>query len=71
MLSLRLPQDRFMGASASFSRFTLWGLESIPGPDAKVRAALAWPSLAEAVSDACPLLSAHPPPSQAGLFTGS
>ncbi|KAK1338173.1 hypothetical protein QTO34_001286 [Cnephaeus nilssonii] len=32
-----------------FSRFTLWGLESIPGPDAKVRAALTWPSLAEAI----------------------
>ncbi|KAK1337114.1 hypothetical protein QTO34_001736 [Cnephaeus nilssonii] len=41
--------DRFIRASASFSRFTLWGLESIPGPDAKVRAALTWPSLAEAI----------------------
>ncbi|KAK1346167.1 hypothetical protein QTO34_000020 [Cnephaeus nilssonii] len=39
--------DRFIRASASFSRFTLWGLESIPGPDAKVRAALTWPSLAK------------------------
>nr|KAF6281771.1 ribonuclease H2 subunit C [Pipistrellus kuhlii] len=44
-----LPQDRFIGASASFSRFTLWGLETTPGPDAKVRAALAWPGLAEAI----------------------
>ncbi|KAK1342283.1 hypothetical protein QTO34_015039 [Cnephaeus nilssonii] len=41
--------DRFIRASASFSRFTLWGLESIPGLDAKVRAALTWPSLAEAI----------------------
>ncbi|KAK1340908.1 hypothetical protein QTO34_017305 [Cnephaeus nilssonii] len=41
--------DRFIRASASFSRFTLWGLESIPGPDAKVHAALTWPSLAEAI----------------------
>ncbi|KAK1338721.1 hypothetical protein QTO34_019378 [Cnephaeus nilssonii] len=41
--------DRFIRASASFSHFTLWGLESIPGPDAKVRAALTWPSLAEAI----------------------
>lgn len=39
-----------MGASASFRRFTLWGLETVPGPDAKVRAALTWPSLAQAVS---------------------
>ncbi|KAK1346545.1 hypothetical protein QTO34_000401 [Cnephaeus nilssonii] len=30
--------DRFIRASARFSRFTLWGLESIPGPDAKVHA---------------------------------
>ncbi|XP_005864311.1 PREDICTED: ribonuclease H2 subunit C [Myotis brandtii] len=41
--------DRFMGASASFRRFTLWGLETVPGPDAKVRAALTWPSLAQAI----------------------
>ncbi|KAK1331987.1 hypothetical protein QTO34_007664 [Cnephaeus nilssonii] len=41
--------DRFIHASASFSRFTLWGLESNPGPYAKVRAALTWPSLAEAI----------------------
>ncbi|XP_019593334.2 ribonuclease H2 subunit C [Rhinolophus sinicus] len=41
--------DRFIGASASFSRFTVWGLETIPGPDAKVRAALTWPSLAAAI----------------------
>lgn len=41
--------DRFIRASASFSRFTLWGLEAIPGPDAKVRAALTWPSLAAAI----------------------
>lgn len=41
--------DRFIRASASFSRFTLWGLETIPGPDAKVRAALTWPSLAAAI----------------------
>lgn len=42
--------DRFMGASASFSSFTLWGLETVPGPDAKVRGALSWPRLAAAVS---------------------
>ncbi|KAL2805875.1 ribonuclease H2 subunit C [Daubentonia madagascariensis] len=41
--------DRFIGATASFSRFTLWGLETIPGPDAKVRGALTWPSLAAAI----------------------
>ncbi|KAK1327702.1 hypothetical protein QTO34_012847 [Cnephaeus nilssonii] len=46
--------DRFIGASASFSRFTLWGLESIPGPDAKVRAALTWPSLAEGIHKQVP-----------------
>ncbi|ELK13337.1 Ribonuclease H2 subunit C [Pteropus alecto] len=42
--------DRFIGASARFSHFTLWNLETFPGPDAKVRAALTWPSLAAAVS---------------------
>ncbi|XP_047734037.1 ribonuclease H2 subunit C isoform X3 [Prionailurus viverrinus] len=41
--------DRFIGATASFSGFTLWGLETIPGPDAKVRGALTWPSLAAAI----------------------
>ncbi|KAM8928723.1 ribonuclease H2 subunit C [Lycaon pictus] len=41
--------DQFIGAIASFSRFTLWGLETIPGPDAKVRGALTWPSLAAAI----------------------
>ncbi|KAK1329758.1 hypothetical protein QTO34_009941 [Cnephaeus nilssonii] len=46
--------DRFIRASASFSRFTLWGLESIPGPDAKVRAALTWPSLAKAIHKQVP-----------------
>ncbi|KAK1338216.1 hypothetical protein QTO34_001330 [Cnephaeus nilssonii] len=46
--------DRFIRASASFSRFTRWGLESIPGPDAKVRAALTWPSLAEAIHKQVP-----------------
>ncbi|XP_057362883.1 ribonuclease H2 subunit C isoform X1 [Manis pentadactyla] len=42
--------DRFIEATASFSCFTLWGLETIPGPDAKVRGALSWPSLAAAVT---------------------
>ncbi|KAK1345699.1 hypothetical protein QTO34_008163 [Cnephaeus nilssonii] len=46
--------DRFIRASASFSCFTLWGLESIPGPDAKVRAALTWPSLPEAIHKQVP-----------------
>ncbi|EFB26208.1 hypothetical protein PANDA_004787, partial [Ailuropoda melanoleuca] len=41
--------DQFIGATASFSRFMLWGLETIPGPDAKVRGALTWPSLAAAI----------------------
>ncbi|XP_035579801.1 ribonuclease H2 subunit C-like [Zalophus californianus] len=41
--------DRFIGTTASFSRFTLWGLETIPGPDAKVRGALTWPGLAAAI----------------------
>ncbi|KAK1345165.1 hypothetical protein QTO34_013875 [Cnephaeus nilssonii] len=45
--------DRFIRASASFSCFTLWGLESIPGPDAKVRAALTWPSLTKAIINRC------------------
>uniref|UniRef100_H0VPB6 Ribonuclease H2 subunit C n=2 Tax=Cavia porcellus TaxID=10141 RepID=H0VPB6_CAVPO len=41
--------DRFIGATSSFSGFTVWGLETVPGPDAKVRGALAWPTLAEAI----------------------
>uniref|UniRef100_A0A8C2W4D1 Ribonuclease H2 subunit C n=1 Tax=Chinchilla lanigera TaxID=34839 RepID=A0A8C2W4D1_CHILA len=41
--------DRFMGATGSFSSFTVWGLETVPGPDAKVRGALAWPTLAAAI----------------------
>lgn len=45
-----LSQDRFIGATGSFSHFTLWGLETVPGPDAKVHRALGWPSLAAAVS---------------------
>lgn len=41
--------DRFIGATGSFSHFTLWGLETVPGPDAKVHKALGWPSLAAAI----------------------
>ncbi|XP_049637110.1 ribonuclease H2 subunit C [Suncus etruscus] len=41
--------DRVLGATACFSSFTLWGLETVPGPDAKVRGALSWPSLAAAI----------------------
>ncbi|XP_012876538.1 PREDICTED: ribonuclease H2 subunit C [Dipodomys ordii] len=41
--------DRFIEATGSFSRFTLWGLETTPGPDAKVHGALAWPDLAAAI----------------------
>ncbi|XP_023593972.1 ribonuclease H2 subunit C isoform X2 [Trichechus manatus latirostris] len=41
--------DRFIRATASFARFHLWGLETIPGPDAKVRGALTWPTLAAAM----------------------
>ncbi|XP_034869148.1 ribonuclease H2 subunit C isoform X1 [Mirounga angustirostris] len=41
--------DQFIRATASFGRFTLWGLEAIPGPDAKVRGALTWPRLAAAI----------------------
>ena len=54
-----------MGATASFSSFTVWGLESIPGPDAKLRGALSWPSLAAAVSrwmGLLPMLYLTPPP---------
>ncbi|XP_036909122.1 ribonuclease H2 subunit C isoform X2 [Sturnira hondurensis] len=40
--------DRVIRASGSFSHFTVWGLETRPGPDAKVHAALTWPSLAAA-----------------------
>lgn len=47
-----------MGATGSFSHFTLWGLETVPGPDAKVHKALGWPSLAAAVST---YLSPFPP----------
>ncbi|CAO2584329.1 Ribonuclease H2 subunit C [Lemmus lemmus] len=41
--------DRSIGATGSFSHFTLWGLETVPGPDAKVHRALGWPSLAAAI----------------------
>ncbi|XP_058518762.1 ribonuclease H2 subunit C [Ochotona princeps] len=41
--------DRRAAATASFGRFTLWGLEAVPGPDARVRGALGWPSLAAAI----------------------
>ncbi|XP_003419632.1 ribonuclease H2 subunit C isoform X2 [Loxodonta africana] len=41
--------DRFLRATASFASFHLWGLETVPGPDAKVRGALTWPSLAAAI----------------------
>ncbi|XP_006860977.1 PREDICTED: ribonuclease H2 subunit C [Chrysochloris asiatica] len=41
--------DRCIGATASFDHFHLWGLETIPGPDAKVRGALTWPNLAAAI----------------------
>lgn len=38
----------------------LWGLETIPGPDAKVRGALTWPSLAAAVSRGMALILPAP-----------
>ncbi|KAJ1076326.1 hypothetical protein K5549_021533, partial [Capra hircus] len=42
--------DGLIGTStACFSSFTLWGLESIPGPEAKVRGALTWCTLAAAI----------------------
>ena len=41
--------DRLLGATGSFSSFTLWGLESIPGPEAKVRGRLTWCTLAAAI----------------------
>ncbi|XP_004627282.1 ribonuclease H2 subunit C [Octodon degus] len=47
--SLERSFDRFMEATGSFSRFTVWGLETVPGPYAKVRGALAWPILAAAI----------------------
>ena len=46
---LRGEEDRLIGATGSFSHFTLWGLETVPGPDAKVHRALGWPSLAAAI----------------------
>ncbi|XP_007942953.1 ribonuclease H2 subunit C [Orycteropus afer afer] len=46
--------DRFIRATASFARFHLWGLETVPGPDAKVRGALTWPSLAAAIHTQVP-----------------
>ncbi|XP_034360196.1 ribonuclease H2 subunit C [Arvicanthis niloticus] len=46
--------DRFIGATCSFSHFTLWGLETVPGPDAKVHRALGWPSLAAAIHSQVP-----------------
>ncbi|XP_029414048.1 ribonuclease H2 subunit C isoform X2 [Nannospalax galili] len=45
----RRDLDRLLGATGSFRHFTLWSLEMLPGPDAKVLRALAWPSLAAAV----------------------
>jgi len=63
-----------MGATASFSSFTVWGLESIPGPDAKLRGALSWPSLAAAVSRWMGFLPrlylTPPPPRPAGVNLG-
>ncbi|XP_014410417.1 ribonuclease H2 subunit C [Camelus ferus] len=49
MVTEEKGEDRFIQATSSFSSFTLWGLETIPGPDAKVRGALNWPSLAAAI----------------------
>lgn len=46
--------DRFMEATGSFSRFTVWGLETVPGPDGKMRGALAWPTLAAAIHTQVP-----------------
>ncbi|KAI4539835.1 hypothetical protein MG293_010230 [Ovis ammon polii] len=41
--------DRSERSRNCFSSFTLWGLESIPGPEAKVRGALTWCTLAAAI----------------------
>ncbi|EHB04870.1 Ribonuclease H2 subunit C [Heterocephalus glaber] len=41
--------DQFIGATGSFSCFTVWGLETVPGPEAKVWGALTWPTLAAAI----------------------
>lgn len=46
--------DQFIGATGSFSCFTMWGLETVPGPDAKVRGALTWPALAAAIHTQVP-----------------
>ncbi|KAM5315954.1 ribonuclease H2 subunit C [Glossophaga mutica] len=47
--------DRVIRASGTFSQFTAWGLETVPGPDAKVRAALTWPTLAAAIHAQVPV----------------
>ncbi|XP_006149962.1 ribonuclease H2 subunit C [Tupaia chinensis] len=52
--ALERDSDCFMEATASFNRFTLWGLEAIPGSDAKMRGALTWPSLAAAIHSQVP-----------------
>uniref|UniRef100_A0A2K5NG29 Uncharacterized protein n=1 Tax=Cercocebus atys TaxID=9531 RepID=A0A2K5NG29_CERAT len=39
---LPLPQDRFIFFTASFSHFTFFCLETIPGPFFLVRGALTW-----------------------------
>ncbi|XP_027712009.1 ribonuclease H2 subunit C [Vombatus ursinus] len=43
------PEDRTVQAIGTFSSFTLWGLENLPGPDARMHGALNWPSLATAI----------------------
>ncbi|XP_068922461.1 ribonuclease H2 subunit C isoform X1 [Petaurus breviceps papuanus] len=43
------PEDRTVQAIGTFSSFTLWGLETPPGPDARMHGALSWPSLATAI----------------------
>ncbi|XP_036619520.1 ribonuclease H2 subunit C [Trichosurus vulpecula] len=43
------PEDRTIQAIGTFSGFTLWGLETPPGPDARMHGALSWPSLATAI----------------------
>ncbi|XP_051821548.1 ribonuclease H2 subunit C [Antechinus flavipes] len=42
-------EDRTVRAIGTFGHFTLWGLETPPGPDARMHGALSWPSLAAAI----------------------
>ncbi|XP_074087156.1 ribonuclease H2 subunit C [Macrotis lagotis] len=42
-------EDRTVMVVGTFDSFSLWGLETSPGPEARIRGALSWPSLAAAI----------------------